>query len=138
MTLNPIDALRELRALVTAYLLEGNADRPRAVELLDALEGRSVPVAAAKVETSNERRLREERECEMFGCAARRLDEVLASKDPRGIAMFATGTLSDAQALIRREEYGDDVEWTVADRHANNIRQRINVAKYAIDKAVPR
>lgn len=48
--------------------------------------------------------------------------------------MYAMGTLSNAQELIRR---GDDC-WSVADRDADTIRRLINVAKYAIDKAVPR
>jgi hypothetical protein len=82
----------------------------------------------------NERRLREERECAMFGCTAHRIDELLKDKSPRDIAMFAMSTLSDAQEYIRRE----DVGFSVADRHADLIRQLINVAKYAIDKAVPR
>jgi hypothetical protein len=54
---------------------------------------------------------KENRERSMFGCTAAALDEALAE---------------------------DTVEWTVSDHEANTIRQLINIAKYAIDKAVPR
>jgi hypothetical protein len=36
------------------------------------------------------------------------------------------------------DKFEGKTEWSVADRDANTIRQLINVAKYAIDKAVPR
>ncbi len=82
---------------------------------------------------------REDHEREMFGCTAAAIDETLARfKDPRDIAMYAMGTLSNAQELIRRDVYEGTVEWSVADRDANTVRQLINIAKYAIDKAVPR
>lgn len=110
-------ALRELRALVTTYL-EGSDDAKRAAELLDALEAPSV----------------EERE--LFGFPRVAIDEVLAGQNPRDIAMYAMGTLSNAQSLICRD--GDEpFAWSVRRADANTLRQLINVAKYAIDKAVP-
>lgn len=90
---------------------------------------------------------REARECMLFGCTAAALDEVLAGKEPRDIALYAVGALSNAQDLIRREEVdydrtdarGGTVVWNVENhRDADTIRQLINIAKYAIDKAVPR
>lgn len=82
---------------------------------------------------------REDRERAMFGCTAAAIDEALEGKAPRDIAMYAMGTLSNAQEMIRREYDGDGFSgWTVADRDADTIRRLINVAKYAIDKAVPR
>jgi len=89
-------------------------------------------------ETEEDRWKREDRERSMFGCTAAVIDVCLAGKEPRDIAMYAMGTLSNAQELIRREEHENKIEWSVADRHANKIRQLINIAKYAIDKAVPR
>lgn len=89
-------------------------------------------------ETEDDRHKREARERSMFGCTAAVIDASLAGKDPRDIAMYAMGTLSNAQELIRREEFENKIEWSVADRHANTIRQLMNIAKYAIDKAVPR
>ena len=75
----------------------------------------------------------------MFGCTATAIDEALARKDPRDIAMYAMGTLSNAQEYIRPSvSEGPTDEWSVAFGHANTIRQFINIAKYAIDKAVPR
>lgn len=84
------------------------------------------------------RRQREDRERSMFGCTAAVIDASLAGKEPRDIAMYAMGTLSNAQEMIRRGQYEGAVRWAVADRDANTIRQLINIAKYAIDKAVPR
>lgn len=81
---------------------------------------------------------REESERSMFGCTTAAIDEALAGKSPRDVAMYAMGTLSNAQELIRRDEYEGTVEWSVSDSNADTIRQFINVAKYAIDKAVPR
>ena len=83
---------------------------------------------------------REDREREMFGCTAAEIDTAIAraGKERRDVAMFAMGVLSDAQELIQRGEYGSATEWWVLDRNANKIRQLMNVAKYAIDKAVPR
>jgi len=89
-------------------------------------------------ETDEDRWKREERERSMFGCTAAVIDACLAGKEPRDIAMYAMGTLSNAQELIRSQQYENKVEWSVADRHANKIRQLMNIAKYAIDKAVPR
>jgi hypothetical protein len=81
----------------------------------------------------------EDREREMFGCPAASIDEALAGKAPRDIAMYAMGTLSNAQELITRSVYEGEVEWSVSTSHrANTIRQLMNVAKYAMDKAVPR
>ena len=74
----------------------------------------------------------------MFGCTVAAIDEALHGMEPRDIAQYAMGTLSNAQELIRRREYEDGVEWSVDHHNANTIRQLINVAKYAIDKAVPR
>ena len=74
----------------------------------------------------------------MFGCTAAAIDEALAGKEPRDIAMYAMGTLSNAQELIRRDVYEGTVEWSISDANANTIRQFMNIAKYAIDKAVPR
>jgi hypothetical protein len=128
-TIDRITALRELHALVGTYL-EGSADAPRAAELIAALEDHP--------ETSNERRIREERECAMFGTTAARLDQVLAGASPRDIAVYARDMLSSALKLIRSEEHEGNVEWSIADRHAGTIRQLINVARYAVDKAVPR
>ena len=67
----------------------------------------------------------------MFGCTATALDQALKGKEPRDVAMYAMGMLSDAQELI-------PCSGAVSERDGNTIRQRINVAKYAIDKAVPR
>jgi hypothetical protein len=81
----------------------------------------------------------EDREREMFGCTAASIDEALAGKDSRDIAMYAMGTLSNAQEMIQRSEYEGLVEWSVSTSHrANTIRQLMNVAKYAMDKAVSR
>ena len=81
----------------------------------------------------------ESREREMFGCTAAALDQALDGKEPRDIAMYAMGTLSNAQEWIQRSKYEGQVEWSVPDGHrANTIRQLMNIAKYAIDKAVPR
>lgn len=130
--MNPSDALRELRALVGTYL-EGSDDAPRAAELLDALD--PVPPPA---ETASARWKREERERDMFGVTAAALDEVLADKEPRDVAMYAMGTLSNAQERIQCVVREGKPQWLVADHDANRIRQEINIAKYAINKAVPR
>lgn len=82
---------------------------------------------------------REDRERTMFGCTSAAIDEALDGKSPRDIAMYAMGTLSNAQELFQRTQYDEDyVEWSVKGHDADTIRQFINVAKYAIDKAVPR
>ena len=81
----------------------------------------------------------EDRERKMFGCTADAIDETLSRMaEPRDIARYAMGTLSNAQELIRRREYEGTIEYSVRDEDANTIRQLINIAKYAIDKAVPR
>ena len=77
----------------------------------------------------------EDRERKMFGCTAASIDEVLDGKSPRDVAMYAMGTLSNAQEMIRRRSC---CGWTVSDRDADTIRQLMNIAKYAIDKAVTR
>ena len=131
-------ALQELRALVATYL-EGSDDAPRAAELLDALE----PLPSLLSDTFWERLKsavkeladepiaeQEKRGRTMFGCTEQAIDAALDGKEPRDIAMFAMGTLSDAQELI--------ADGPVSERDANTIRQRMNIAKYAIDKAVPR
>jgi hypothetical protein len=74
------------------------------------------------------------RERAMFGCTAEAIDEALDGKSARDVALYAIGTLSNAQELIRRCDDG----WAVTDRDADTIRRLINVAKYAMDKAVPR
>lgn len=90
-----------------------------------------------KTSTNNE-----DHERQMFGCTAAAIDEVLARMSPRDIAMYAMGTLSNAQELIRHDDvfsaHGRRDDWHVSDRDANTIRQLMNIAKYAIDKAVPR
>ena len=86
-------------------------------------------------ETEDDRHKREDRERSMFGCTTAAIDACLAGKDSRDIAMYAMGTLSNAQELIHRQSVS---EWTVSDRNANTVRQLMNIAKYAIDKAVPR
>lgn len=131
-TINRNAAMQELRALVGTYL-EGSDDAARAAELLDALDA-AVVVTASSSSTPAQ----EERERSMFGCTAAAIDEVITGKPVRDVAMYAMGTLSNAQELIERSEYEGTTEWTVSDRHANTIRQLVNVAKYAIDKAVPR
>lgn len=94
--------------------------------------------APASDETASARGKREERERAMFGCTAAAIDEALHGMEPRDIARYAMGTLSNAQELIRHDTISDDGLWTVKEHDANTIRQLINVAKYAIDKAVPR
>ena len=73
----------------------------------------------------------ESHERAMFGCTAAALDRALDGKEPRDVAMYAMGMLSDAQELISGRG-------AVSERDANTIRQRINIAKYAINAAVPR
>ena len=138
--LNSATAMRELRALVATYL-EGSDDAPRASELLDALE----PLPSLLSDTFWERLKsavkdladaptaeQEDRERGMFGCTAAAIEKSLARcREPRDVAMFAMGTLSDAQELIPGRG-------AVSERDANTIRQRINIAKYAINMAVPR
>ena len=145
-TMEPAAVRRELRDLVATYL-EGSDDAPRAAELLDALE----PLPSMLSNTFWERlkgavkeladepiSARETRERALFGCTAAAIDEVLDRKEPRDIAMYAMGTLSNAQEYIRRSTYEGAIEWTVANCDANTLRQLMNIAKYAIDKAVPR
>ena len=90
------------------------------------------------IQKDAQRQSKEDREREMFGCTEAAIDQALEGKEPRDVAMFAMGTLSNAQELIQCSKYEGQVEWSVADRNANTIRQLMNVAKYAIDKAVPR
>lgn len=72
---------------------------------------------------------------EMFGCRASAIDQALAGRSPRGLVQYALSTLSNAQDLIRREGAG---EWAVTTSFAaNTIRQFMNIAKYALDRAVP-
>jgi hypothetical protein len=132
-TTNRDAALRELRVLVATYL-EGSDDAARATELLDALDARNTTVLISATTTSA---IPDDRARSMFGCTATAIDEALTSKEPRDIAMYAMGTLSNAQEYIRCNNY-EAIEWSVADRDANALRQLINIAKYAIDKAVPR
>jgi hypothetical protein len=127
----PNTALHELRSLVATYL-EGSDDAERAAELLAAIEVQITPIAPSH-STIAEGTARK-----MFGCTAEAIDGALAGKTRRDVAMYAMGTLSNAQEMIRRRDYEGAPEWWVADRDANTVRQLINVAKYAIDKAVPR
>jgi len=87
--------------------------------------------------TSKDQASQEDRERRMFGCTTAAIDEALAGKSPRDIAMYAMGTLSNAQEYIH-QRYDGEFGWSVADINANKIRQLVNIAKYAIDKAVPR
>lgn len=75
---------------------------------------------------------------EMFGCTTQSIDLMLQGRDPRDIAMCAMGMLSNAQELFQRVESGGKVQWSVPPDRANTVRQLMNVAKYVIDKAVPR
>jgi hypothetical protein len=81
----------------------------------------------------DEKGAREERERAMFGCTAAVIDACLAGKEPRDIAMYAMGTLSNAQEIIHNSGGG-----AVGSHDADAIRQLMNIAKYAMDKAVPR
>jgi hypothetical protein len=131
MTVDPATALRELRALVATYL-EGSDDAVRAAELLDAVEAQAAPVEPTHAT------IREDVARKMFGCTAEAIDGTLAGKSRRDVAMYAMGTLSNAQELINRRGHEGSPDWWVRDRDANTIRQLINVAKYAVDKALPR
>lgn len=143
--MKPASIRRELRDLVATYL-EGSDDAPRAAELLDALEPLPSMLsdefwerfkAEARKLADEPLDARQTRERSMFGCTATAIDEVLANKEPRDIAMYAMGALSNAQELICRD--GDEpFAWSVRRADANTIRQLVNIAKYAIDKAVPR
>jgi len=105
------------------------------VELLHDVQD-SVRVIWERLDVNS---VKEERERKMFGCTAAAIDETLAAMaEPRDIARYAMGTLSNAQELIRRREYEGTIEYSVRDQDADTIRQLINIAKYAIDKAVPR
>jgi hypothetical protein len=128
-------ALRELRALVATYL-EGSDDAARAAELFEALEA---PATVSETAPQAPTAAQESRERTLFGCTEAAIDKTLGGKETRDVAMYAMSCLSNAQELIQRKEYEGQVEWTVAHaHHANTIRQLINIAKYAIDKAVPR
>lgn len=140
-------ALRELRDLVATYL-EGSDDAPRAATLLEALALDPLPSllndafwdrlrAAVKELPPTPTAEQEKHERSMFGCTTAAIDEVLAHKEPRDIAMYAMGTLSNAQEMIRQDPEADG-GWYVSAGEANTIRQLVNIAKYAIDKAVPR
>lgn len=144
--MKPAAVRRELRDLVATYL-EGSDDAPRAFELLDALETlpsmlnnefwehfKTEIQKLADVPATFD----EARERAMFGCTTAAIDEVIAQcSEPRVIAMYAMGALSNAQELICHD--GDEpFAWSVRRADANTIRQLMNIAKYAIDKAVPR
>ena len=120
-------ALQELRALVATYL-EGSDDNARATELLDALDK---PASSAPARPAQTLSMPDDQARAMFGCTAQAIDQTLNGKEPRDVALFAIGTLSDAQELIPGRG-------AVSERDANTIRQRVNIAKYVIDKAVPR
>lgn len=129
-------AFRELRDLVATYL-EGSDDAARAAELLAALDP-DAPVSIPAEEPLTE--VQKDRQRRMLGLTTDQVDEVLAGKTRRDVAMYAMGTLSNAQELMRRvvDEEEGTVSYSVSDANANAIRQLMNVAKYAIDKAVPR
>ena len=76
-----------------------------------------------------------DREHAVYGCLAEDIDKALEGKEPRDIAQYALERLSDALALIRPSPYAG---CTVANHDADELREFINIAKYAIDKAVPR
>jgi hypothetical protein len=133
IAVDPNAALRELRALVALHL-ESSPAALRATELLDALSGQ----VAAALSPARRAPMPDDHARAMFGCTAGAIDEALAGKSPRDVAMYAMGTLSNAQEYIHRSTREGSVEWSVADHDANTIRQLINVAKYAIDRAVPR
>lgn len=93
----PIDrmaAFQELRDLVTTYL-EGSEDAERAATLLAAIE--PSPLMAVQTMANEPISAREDRERSMFGCTAAAIDAALAKKPPRDVAMYAMGTLSNAQ-----------------------------------------
>lgn len=81
---------------------------------------------------------RDDHERRMFGCTMATIEEALMGKTPRDIAMYAMSALSNAQEFICHRQDGETVVWVIDDRHVNTVRQLMNVAKYAIDKAVPR
>ena len=88
-----------------------------------ALHGVTKDVATALMES-------EDRERAMFGCTEAAIDAALVGKEPRDIVLYAMGTLSNAQELIGRG--------ALSERDADTIRQLMNVAKHAMNKAVPR
>ena len=142
---SPLLALVRRGYLTHCYGSEGGvagrlSEQSRA-KLADALKGQPVKTDEApsrQDETPSAREKREDRERSMFGCTAAAIDGVLHGMEPRDVARYAMGTLSNAQEMFRRREYEDGVEWSVDPSNANAIRQLMNVAKYAIDKAVPR
>lgn len=102
-----------------AHLRSGKGGSTRAMSegrKPDAIDTNAVPDDRARV---------------MFGCTATAIDQALAGKCSRDVVMYAMGMLSDAQELISGRA-------AVSARDANTIRQRINIAKYAINSAVPR
>lgn len=102
-----------------AHLRSGKGGSTRAMSegrKPDAIDTNAVPDDRARV---------------MFGCTASAIDQALAGKCSRDVVMYAMGMLSDAQELISGKA-------AVSARDANTIRQRINIAKYAINTAVPR
>lgn len=126
------EAVRELRALVSTYL-EGSDDALRAQQLLDAIDPTPpAPIAISDLMDQARR---------MFGCTVEAIDESLVGMTPATIALYAMGTLSNAQEYICQRHESDfeaAPSWYVADRDANTIRQLINIAKYAMTKVVPR
>jgi hypothetical protein len=131
MTSEQLAALHELRDLVSTYL-EGSDDTLRAAELLATIEAQVTPIAPSHATIA------EDAARKMFGCTVEAIDGSLVKKSRRDVAMYAMGTLSNAQKLIHRRGFEGSPDWWVRDRDANTIRQLINIAKYAIDKAVPR
>ena len=129
------EALKELRSLVATYL-EGSDDAVRAAQLLTVIEeSTECPSAGPRIHEA--RNIPDAKARVMFGCTAGVLDQELAGKDPRDIAMYAMSALSNAQELFQSTSYGSFQGGNPANT-ADRVRQFINIAKYAIDKAVPR
>ena len=70
----------------------------------------------------------------MYGCTIAAIDEAIDGMSPRDMMLYAMSTLANAQTLIDRADDG----WILVSRDADTLRRLINVAKYAMDKAVPR
>ena len=108
------------------------------IELVIGAKDEDAPIKHNPISTAPLPSIPDEHAREMFGCTAQSIDLMLQDKDPRDIAMYAMGVLSNAQELFQRAETRGSVQWSVPPDRANTVRQLMNVAKYAIDKAVPR
>jgi hypothetical protein len=96
--------------------------------------GAKVPLKRGEVPAASLPAIPDVQAREMFGCTAQSIDLML----PRDIAMYAMSVLSNAQELFERRESDRSIRWSVPAERANTVRQLMNVAKYVIDKAVPR